>query len=214
MAKNGSAPLEAEFKHHTSVGANGEILYDAPYEIKSQDDLDTWGITWDDCKVLNFHGSEKVSVYFIRTENRALAEYLWSDLDTQHSRGFASVRCMIPGKRKAFIKCPDTNSCANCPNKDKKQAPIISLDGLTETGYVPVEGSAVYEQVEAKLEYERIKAMMDAEDPRIAKVFEMKVLMGFSVREIAEELNVSQPRIYQLIARGRKNSEAYRANNG
>ena len=90
------------------------------------------------------------------------AEYQWSYLDTQHSRGYASVRCMIPGKRKAFIKCPDTVSCATCPYKGKKQAPIISWDGLVETGYEPVGSAPVDEQVGAKMEYECIKAMMDA----------------------------------------------------
>jgi hypothetical protein len=41
--------LEAEFKHHTSIGPNGEALYDAPMEIKDQADLDAYGITWGDC---------------------------------------------------------------------------------------------------------------------------------------------------------------------
>ena len=86
------------------------------------------------------------------------AEYQWRYLDTQHSRGYASVRCMIPGKRKAFIKCPDTVSCATCPYKDKKQSPIISWDGLAETGYEPVGSAPVDEQVGAKMEYEGIKA--------------------------------------------------------
>ena len=71
MAKIVKAQLEAEFKHNTSIGANGEILYDAPIEIKDQADLDNYGITWDDCRTLNFHGSEKVTVYFFKTENRA-----------------------------------------------------------------------------------------------------------------------------------------------
>ena len=214
MAKNGSAPLEAEFKHNTSIGADGEILYDAPYEIKNQADLDNFGITWNDCRTLNFHGSEKVTVFFIRTKNRALAEYLWSALDTQHSRGFASVRCMIPGKRKLFIKCPDTNSCAACPNKAKKRSPIISWDDLTENGYEPIVDYSLHEQVEAKLLYESIKAVMDTEDTRIAKALEMKVLLGFSVKEIAAELGVSEPRTYQLIARAKAIGKEYRTNNG
>ena len=213
MAKNGSAPLEAEFKHNTSSGADGEILYDAPYEIKNQADLDNFGITWNDCRTLNFHGSEKVTVFFIRTKNRALAEYLWSALDTQHSRGFASVRCMIPGKRKLFIKCPDTNSCAACPNKAKKRSPIISWDDLTENGYEPIVDYSLHEQVEAKLLYESIKAVMDTEDTRIAKALEMKVLLGFSVKEIAAELGVSEPRTYQLLSRGKEIGIEYRANN-
>ena len=155
-----------------------------------------------------------MTVYFFKTENRAFAEYQWSYLDTQHSRGYASVRCMIPGKRKAFIKCPDTVSCATCPYKDKKQAPIISWDGLVETGYEPVGSAPVDEQTIAKAEYEGIKAMMDAEDARIARAFEMKELQGYSVREIAAELEISQPRVYQLIARAKAIGMKYRKING
>jgi hypothetical protein len=206
--------LEGEFKHNTSIGPNGEILFDAPIEIKDQADLDNYGITWDDCRTLNFHGSEKVTVYFFKTENRAFAEYQWSYLDTQHSRGYASVRCMIPGKRKAFIKCLDTVPCATCPYKDKKQAPIISWDGLVKTGYEPVGSAPVDEQVGAKMEYEGIKAMMDAEDTRIARAFEMKELQGYTVREIAAELEISQPRVYQLIARAKTIGMEYRKIHG
>ena len=56
--------------------------------------------------------------------------------------------------------------------------------------------------------------MMDAEDPRIAKALEMKVLQGYSVREIAEELEISQPRVYQLIARAKAIGMEYRKING
>ena len=135
----------------------------------------------------------------MKVESRALAEYMWASLDTEHSRGYASVRCMIPGKRKAVIKCPDTASCATCPYKDKKQAPIISLAGFVETGYEPVGSVPVDEQVGAKMEYEGIKAMMDAEDTRIARAFDMKELQGYSVKEIVAELEISQPRVYQLM---------------
>ena len=214
MANNEKAKSEAEFRHNTSIGPNGELLFDCPIEIRNQQDLDAFGITWNDCRTLNFHGSEKVTVYFFKTENCAFAEYQWSYLDTQHFRGYASVRCMIPGKRKTFIKCPDTVSCATCPYKGKKQAPIISWDGLVETGYEPVGSAPVDEQVGAKMEYEGIKAMMDAEDTRIARAFEMKELQGYSVREIAAELQISQPRVYQLIARAKTIGMEYRKING
>ena len=205
--------LEVEFKHHTSIGANGEVLYDAPIEVKDQQDLDILGISWADCKTLNFHGSEKVTVFFYKTENRAFAEYQWSYLDTQHSRGYASTRCMIPGKRKAFIRCPDTNSCANCKYRDVRQAPVISWDGLIETGYEPVAAAPVDEQVGAKLEYQDIRALMDAEDKRIAQAFEMKELYGMKVEEIAKKLKVSAPRVYQFISRAKAIGQQYRADN-
>ena len=211
MAKIKKPLSEGEFRHNTSIGANGEILYDCPIEIKDTADLRNYGITWDDCKTLNFHGSEKVTVFFYKTTSRALAEYQWSYLDTQHSRGYASVRCMIPGKRKAFIKCPDTVSCATCPYKDVKQPPVISWDGLIESGYEPRESGSVEDQIHAKLEYEDIRKLMDAEDKRIAQAFEMKELLGMPVKEIAAELNVSEPRVYQLIARAKAIGREYRA---
>lgn len=210
MANKKMPQLEGEFKHNTSIGLNGEILYDCPVEIKNQQDLDNYGITWDDCRTLNFHGSDRVTVYFMKVESRALAEYQWSYLDTQHSRSYASVRCIIPGKRKAFIKCPDTVSCAKCPYKDVKQPPVISWDGLIETGYEPVATtSSVEEKVHTRLEYADIKALWDAEDERIAKAFEMKELLGMPVKDIAGKLQISEPRVYQLIARGKAIGKQY-----
>lgn len=81
-------------------------------------------------------------------------------------------------------------------------------------GYEPVGSAPVDEQTIAKDEYEGIKAMMDAEDTRIAKAFEMKELQSYSVREIAAELQISQPRLYQLIARAKTIGMEYRNNNG
>ena len=55
---------------------------------------------------------------------------------------------------------------------------------------------------------------MDTEDPRIAKAFEMKELLGYSVREIAAELHISEPRVYQLLARAKAIGREYRQKNG
>ena len=56
--------------------------------------------------------------------------------------------------------------------------------------------------------------MMDAEDTRIARAFEMKILQGYTVREIAVVLKISEPRVYQLIARAKAIGKEYRKNNG
>jgi hypothetical protein len=214
MANIDKAKSEAEFRHHTSIGPNGELLFDCPLEIRDQADLDNYGITWDDCRTLNFHGSEKVTVYFYKTDNRAFAEFMWSSLDTQHSRAYANTRCWIPGRRKAFVRCRDTVPCATCPYKDKRQPPFISWDELVAGGYEPIACASPENEVMAKSEYESIKAMMDNEDIRISKALEMKELCGYSVSEIAAELNISQPRIYQLLHRAREIGKEYRKNNG
>ena len=101
MANDDRFRSEDEFRHNTIIGPNGEILFDAPIEIKNQADLDNYGITWNDCRTLNFHGSDKVMVYFFKTENRTFAEYQWRYLDTQHSRGH--FLCNLPPQRQEAI---------------------------------------------------------------------------------------------------------------
>lgn len=64
------------------------------------------------------------------------------------------------------------------------------------------------------MEYQAIRTLMDAEDTRIARAFEMKELMGYKAEEIADELGVSTPRVYQLIARAKAIGQSYRTNNG
>ena len=65
-----------------------------------------------------------------------------------------------------------------------------------------------------KSEYRSIKAVMDAEDPRIAEAFEMKELFGYSVKEIAVALDLSEARIYQLVSRAKAIGREYRQKNG
>lgn len=55
---------------------------------------------------------------------------------------------------------------------------------------------------------------MDSEDPHIAQAFEMKELLGYSVKEIAAALVLSEARIYQLIARAKAIGKEFRQNNG
>jgi DNA-directed RNA polymerase specialized sigma24 family protein len=71
----------------------------------------------------------------------------------------------------------------------------------------------VEHQVLAKIEYEEIRARMDAEDKKIAQAFEAKELLGDSVRKIAQDLGVSEPRVYQLIARAKAIGKEYRKEN-
>lgn len=213
MANIEKAKSEAEFRHHTSIGPNGELLFDCPVEIRDQEDLNNYNISWKDCRTLSFNGSEKVTVFFMKVESRPLAEYMWACLDSQHSRGYANTRCMIRGKRKLWVRCPDTVSCAKCPHKDEKQPPVISWDALVETGYETIGNTSPEEDTMAKAEYRSIKAVMDTEDPRISKALEMKVLLGFSVKEIAVELSISEPRTYQLLARAKAIGKEYRQRN-
>ena len=114
MARTNKVDLNnsGEFKHGTTVGENGEILYDAPVVIRDKADMSNYGITHDDCKYLHLGRSQRILVYFYKTPNRAFAEYQWECLNNMHSSGYNSTRCVVPGTRKPFVKCPDTNILA------------------------------------------------------------------------------------------------------
>ena len=197
MANRKKVTLEAEFKHNFTVEADGRILYDCPMEIKGQADFDNYGITWDDCRTLNFHGSEKVTVYFMKVESRALAEYQWSYLDSKYSHRFASARCMFPGNRKPWAKCPDAVSCAKCPHEADCRPPVISLDNLISTGYEPVEGFAPDEQATAKLEYPYTLSATDQADynRRLQAISDKN---NNAIQKLEEELAAAEKELQQI----------------
>ena len=204
------ASNSGEFKHGTTVGENGEILYDAPVVIRDKADMSNYGITHDDCKYLHLGRSQRILVYFYKTPNRAFAEYQWECLNNMHSSGYNSTRCIVPGTRKPFVKCPDT-TYGRTP--ETKQAAFVSFDELVDSGWEPAPEETVERQVIAKREYEELRALMDAEDIRIAQALEAKVLFGYSVKRIAQDLGVSEPRVYQLIARAKAMGKEYRKAN-
>ena len=202
------------FKHGYCVCEDGKTLYDAPIEIRDQADMKNYGITAADCHYLHFGGSQKMRVYFYKTTSREFAEYQWEYINNLHSTSYFNTRCMVPGKRKAFVRCRDTNKCAECPygrTPETKQAAVVSLDGLVDTGWEPAPVETVERETMAKLQYSEIRKVMDAEDRRIARAFEAKVLLGDSVKKIAADLGVTEPRVYQLIARAKEIVKDYRS---
>lgn len=59
------------------------------------------------------------------------------DLQEKYCHNWRKSRCEIPGTRKAVIKCPEKNSCANCPYpqyRDQQKPKQVSLEGLREEG--------------------------------------------------------------------------------
>ena len=198
------------------VTGKKETIYYAPIEIKDQSDLSNYGITWDKCKTLRFGQSERITVYYFPTTSKALAEFQWAELNTQHSRNYRSTRCMVPGKRKALINCPDTNKCSACPfnrRPEDRMANIVSWDEMVEQGYE--EKRAEDKGLTASfawMEFQEIKAVMDAKDPNIARAIIMKEMQGYEVAEIAEKLCVTERQVYYLLQQAKTIGKKYKMN--
>lgn len=65
------------------------------------------------------------------------------------------------------------------------------------------------EQLHAKWEYEEIRKLMDAENPIIAVIFEMKERDGYSVAEISEQTDVTKRNVYYYLDRAKAIGQKY-----
>lgn len=195
---------QESFKHRTTTREDGTILYDMPILIEHDDELQYYGITRADCKMLKFGGSAPMRVWIYQTDNRELAEYQWASIDLMHWRESMATRCMVPGKRGGMILCQTNEKCSQCPwgiKPENKQSHTISWDRLIETGYEPTTGIPVEKQVIDKIEMEEFERIMEAEDPRIWTAFALKRFEYESAKTISIELKISVPRVYQLLER-------------
>lgn len=189
---------------------NGIEIYAAPIEIEHKEQLETLGITQQECRTW-YIGSEKVIVH-LTPADKGTYHFLLDELRTRHRKEYRSRRCQIPGKNKPLIMCPECNRCSECPYpeyRDKHKANSISWDGLIESGYEGEADNCMVEQLQAKLEYDEIHTLMDSENPIIAQVFEMKERDGFSVSEIADRLHIKPRNVYYYLDRAKAIGKKY-----
>ena len=203
MAQTGTGKLKAKINEH------GETVYEAPIEIRDKADLDNFGITWEDCKTLRFGTSDRITVYFFETTNRKFAEEQWRYLNTQHSKGYRSTRCMVPGTQNPLIICPDGNKCTACPygrKPEDRQARIISWEGMVGDGYEP----AAPEKTDARAELDEIRKKLDQRDPDIMRVIILKELYGHTAAEIADLMGITKRKVYYYLDQARIIGEQHR----
>ena len=203
MAQTNTVKLTA------TINESGEVVYEAPIEIRDKADLENYVITWEDCKTLRFGKSDRITVYFFRTTNRQLAEEQWRYLNSQHSKGYRSTRCMVPGTQNPLIVCPDGNRCSACPygmRPEDRQARIISWEGMAGDGY-ELSGSGL---TDAGIELDEIRKRMDRKSPYIMQAVRLKELYGFTVPEIADILGISNRNVYFYLSRAKEIGEEYR----
>ena len=180
----------------------------APIEIEKKVEdrkaqFEALGITQDDCKTWRI-GSEKVIVH-LTPAPKHIYDFMLNELRAKHRDEYRNRRCQIPGKRKGtLIMCPECNHCRECPYpeyRDQHKARIVSRDEMLEFGYEGEADTRMIEQLDAKLQYEEIREMMNRENPLITQVFEMKERDGLSNEEIAAELGITKRQTYYLYSK-------------
>ena len=177
-----------------------EEIYFAPIEIESPDQLESLNITWKDCRTWRI-GNRPITVYLVPA-NKETSDYLTAQISKKYKAESRATRCMIRGRRKALIRCPDEYSCSSCPfgrERGDQLAAIISLESLAEGGIDFADtGISMEDELENAERYNEIIQVLRSVDPKLVELLRMR-LEGFSVAEIARTTGRSETAIRKAL---------------
>ncbi len=186
----------ANFRHKTITGENGETLYFAPVRVRTETDLKTFLVDKTARWILPFgKSSDKIKVLYFVTPNKEMAEDFWVKINTEHSQEYRKRRCMIPGKKKPLIVCPDCNSCAHCPYpeyRDKHEMREIVYDEEIKVQRTRSTESPEFHMLELKWKIEGACKKMDEQNPLFSISIILKEYCGYTVKEIAFMLECTE----------------------
>ena len=186
--------------------ANEEIIY-APIEIESADQLHALGATWDDCKKWKI-GNEYITVFLVPS-NQETRDFLIAELNSRYSRKYRGSRCILPGKRKAFVQCRTINSCSECPygrQGDSRVPQILSLEALQSEGFDPAMEDATSIDAENRVELERLFNRLKESDPQYLEVVCLKAA-GYTLDEISDKLSIPRTTVHRMLKKIRQIAE-------
>ena len=211
------ADQSANFRHQTFTDENGQVFFLAPVRVRNDRDLQTFGVGKEARWTLPFGKStDKIQVLYFQTDKEALSEDFWMKINSEHSKEYRSRRCLIPGKQRPLIVCPDTNSCARCPYpecRDKHEMREIVFDDEIKVQRTVSKESPEIRQLELKWTIQDVCKKISEINPLFTKAIILKAYHNLSVDEIAEELKCSTHMVRYFLRRateiGRKYKREY-----
>ncbi len=129
----------------------------------------------------------------------SLKEAYVGDENTQQKRDARMNRCLVPGKQKAWIRCPECNKCSECPNFANKKAGIISLDQYIEDGCPEIAAQGTPEDEAVYFDMlDSLINMASAKRERLGQ--EVKLLAsGVDKSELSKRMGISETTMYEDI---------------
>lgn len=179
---------------------NGETVYYVPIEIEIREQLVTLGITEKQCRTWRI-GTELKTVHLTPCDKDTftlLTRNLWAQQTKEHR----DTRCLVPGKLKPLVRCPEKNKCVECPfgiSVWNRQPNIVSLDELMERRREPSDKMSVDQLVFQRMELQELKAAMDEKDNRLFEIFVLINLQDYNKSDIARKYQISRNHAYKLI---------------
>ncbi len=126
----------------------------------------------------------------------SLKEAYAGNENTLKKRDARLNRCLVPGKQKAWIRCPECNKCSECPMFDKKRAGLVSLDQLAKDGVpeigddrTPEDETIYYDMLD------NLIALASKKRERLGE--EVKLLhSGYSKEDLPDVMGISKATMY------------------
>lgn len=204
----------ANFRGETYTTDSGETMYFAPIRVQTDDDLKTFGVGKEARWTLPFgKSSVKYKVLYFLTPKEELAEDFWERINTQHSQDNRKRRCMIPGKLKPLIVCPDCNSCAHCPYpeyRDKHETREISYNDKLNAQKITPRESPEIRKLELTWTIREACRRISEINPLFTRAIVLKEYYNLTVDEIAEELNSSPHMVRYYLRRATEIGKEFR----
>lgn len=208
LTKEEAGTLEA-------LRAAGKKVGIAPIEIESDEQMIEMGITDRQCRMWSVM-KKKVRVHPTPASTE-VSDMLLKDLRRKHRQDDRGKRCKVPGKAKPLIRCPESNSCANCPYpeyRDAYQPDNLSWERLIEAGYQEPQGTDEIRQAEIRIMLEEVCAEIRAVNPKFAEAIALRELEGYTVKEIAQIMGDSERNVYYYISKAKEIGEHYKTTHG
>ncbi len=193
---------------------SGKKVYAAPIEIENSEQLVSLGITWKEVRTWRI-GSDVVKIHPTPAD-KDTARFLLNDLRARHRNSFRAKRCLIPGKKKPLIVCPEHNRCAECPYPEyheRHKAQELSWDTLIESGYEEGRQEGEVAALETRMELDAVLKVIDAKNPKYTKAIVLKEYYGLTVSEIAKMMNETERNIYFYLAEAKKTGAKFKRDN-
>ena len=191
--------------------SEGKRVWMAPVVIENDGQLETLYVSRSRCRTWH-SGPEKRLVYLTPADEGTFL-FLKRGFDSARRRADRNRRCMIPGTRNEYVRCPDCYNCDQCPFGrcgDVRTVRTVSRDLLLETELETAVCEDTPEDIVLRREIlTEIRERMRRKNERILQAFEMKVEQGYDVQEVADVLGETSRNVYYYLSEAKRICREY-----
>lgn len=183
----------------------GKPVFAAPIEIESSEQMEALGLRREQCRTWQI-GSIRVTVHLTPADEETCL-FLLGELQRKYRHANRQNRCLIPGRQKPLIRCPDCNRCSQCPfpqHREKLSGACLSLDSMIDDGFSFAQEDMCWLRLEQQEALRAAFEAVRAANPKYLRAFLLREYAGLSVSEVAARMHDTERNVYYYIAQAKR----------